>query len=108
MHIVTRKHLLDSEARYPDVATALRAWYKIAASARWRTLVEIRQSFQDADSVDEFVVFNVRHNRYRLITIVHYSPERNGRLTEGHLYIRSFLTHKDYNNKANWNKGVWQ
>jgi mRNA interferase HigB len=106
MHIVTRKHLLDAEARYPDAATELRSWYKIATAARWRTFTEVRQAFQDADAIEEFVVFNIRHNRYRLITIIHYSRDKNGRMTEGHLYIRSFLTHKDYNNKANWNKGA--
>ena len=27
-------------------------------------------------------------------------------LAEGHIYIRSFLTHKQYDNPANWDKGV--
>ncbi|MGO9273788.1 MAG: type II toxin-antitoxin system HigB family toxin [Terriglobia bacterium] len=53
-----------------------------------------------------YVIFNIRRNRYRLVTIVHYSRERYGRLTEGHIYIRRFLTHKQYDNPANWDKGV--
>jgi mRNA interferase HigB len=41
-----------------------------------------------------------------LITIIHYGREKEGRLTMGHLYIRSFLTHQEYDNRSNWNKGV--
>jgi len=106
MHVITRKHLLDAAERFPDAAKELQAWYKIVTTARWRSFTDVRQVFQDADAVDEYVVFNIRRNRYRLITIIHYSRMKNGRLTEGHVYIRSVLTHKEYNNRKNWNKGV--
>jgi mRNA interferase HigB len=106
MHIVTRKHLAEAESLYREAAKEIRAWYKIASLARWRSFVEVRQVFPDADSVGEYVVFNIRQNRYRLITIIHYSRQKDGRITEGHVYIRSFLTHKEYDNKGTWNKGV--
>jgi mRNA interferase HigB len=106
MHVVTRKHLTDAERRFPDAAKEIRAWYKIARSARWRNFVEVRQVFKDADDIDGYAVFNIRQNRYRLVTIIHYARERNGRLTEGHIYIRSVLTHKQYDNRSNWDKGV--
>jgi mRNA interferase HigB len=73
---------------------------------RWRNFLEVRQLFQDADAVDEYVIFNIRRNRYRLICIIHYAREKDGHLTEGHIYIRSVLTHNAYNDRANWNKGV--
>lgn len=38
--------------------------------------------------------------------IIHYARVKDGRTTEGHIYIRSFLTHKQYDNPANWDKGV--
>ena len=66
----------------------------------------MRQIFKDADAVSDYVVFNIRRNQYRLITIIHYSREKDGRITEGHIYIRSFLTHKQYDNRQNWNKGI--
>ena len=93
---------------YPDAARELRAWFKIATEARWRSFLEVRQSFNDADAVDGFVVFNIRRNRYRLIVVVHYSKVREERLTEGHIYIRSFLTHKQHDDRANWNKGAFK
>jgi len=48
----------------------------------------------DASSVD------------RLVTIIHYSRQKGGRITEGHVYIRSLLTHKQYDDRKNWDKGV--
>jgi mRNA interferase HigB len=106
VNIVTRRHLAEAETRYPDAAKEVRAWGMIAKHSRWRSFVEVRQVFGDADAVNGYVVFNLRRNRYGLITVIHYSRERHGRLTEGHIYIRSFLTHAEYDNKANWDKGV--
>jgi mRNA interferase HigB len=105
MHVVTRRHLLQAEELYPDAAKEIRAWYKIAVSVHWKSFLDVRQVFTDADAVDDYVIFNIRQNRFRLVTIIHYSREKDGRLTQGHIYIRSFLTHKQYDNRANWDKG---
>jgi len=43
---------------------------------------------------DGYAIFNIRQNRYRLVTIIHYAREKDDRITEGHIYIRSFLTHR--------------
>ena len=106
MHVVTRKHLSESEREYPDATRELQAWFAVVKEVRWRNFLEVRQVFKDADDVDGYVIFNIRQNRYRLVTIIHYAREREGRLTEGHIYIRSFLTHSAYDNRAIWDKGV--
>jgi mRNA interferase HigB len=106
MHVVTEKHLNRAAEQYPDAAKEIMAWRKIAKAARWRNFVEVRQVFKDADDVDGYVIFNIRQNRYRLVTIIHYSRDKGSRITEGHIYIRSFLTHKQYDNQGNWDKGV--
>lgn len=106
MHIITEKHLNQAAAQYPDAAKEIAAWRKIVKAARWRNFVEVRQVFKHADTVKGYVIFNIRQNRYRLVTIIHYSRMKDGRLTEGHVYIRSFLTHKEYDDPANWDKGV--
>jgi mRNA interferase HigB len=104
MHVVTLKHLHEASVRYKDAAKEIAAWYKIVTQVRWTSFVEVRQIFPDADNVDGYVIFNIRRNRYRLITVIHYAKERKGKMTQGHVYIRSFLTHKEYNDKANWDK----
>ena len=60
--------------------------------------------FQDADTMGNYVVFNIRRNRYRLITVIHYAKTQDDRQTGGHIYIRSLLTHQEYNNPANWDR----
>ena len=108
MHVVTRKHLIDAERDYPDATNEIRAWYQIVSQVSWKSLLEVKRVFTDADGVDGYVIFNIRHNRYRLVTIIHYAREKDGRTTSGHIYIRSFLTHKEYDNRQNWDKGVKQ
>jgi len=73
-------------------------------AVRWHNFEELRSIFRDADYVDGYVVFNIRQNRYRLITVIHYAKTTQERQTEGHIYIRSFLTHKEYDNRSNWDK----
>ena len=60
-----------------------------------QNFVEVASSTADADK-NGFVVFNIRHNRYRLITAVHYAKVIEGKLTLGHVYIGAFLSHRDY------------
>lgn len=104
MHVVTLKHLSEASAKYPDAKKEIAAWCEIVRSVRWTSFVDVRKVFNDADAVDDYVFFNIRHNRYRLVTVIHYARERNGRNTMGHTYIRSFLTHKQYDDRANWDK----
>jgi mRNA interferase HigB len=106
MQVVTRKHLAEAAAQYPDAGREIWAWYRIANDARWRNFVEVRAAVEDADSVDGYVIFNLRRNRYRLVTVVHYAREKEGRIAMGRVYVRSFLTHCQYDSKANWDKGV--
>ena len=103
MHVISRSHLKKDGEQYRDAAQEIGAWYKIVKQAKWRNFVEVRQTFKDADNVGKYVVFNIRHNRYRLITGIHYCREIEGGITEGHVYIKHFLTHREYDD---WNKGV--
>ena len=96
MHIVTRRHLSEAIKNYPDAANEIKAWVGIVETVRWHSFAEVRGMFKDADLVDGYVIFNIRQNRYRLITVVHYSKTTDEKQTEGHVYIRSFLTHKEY------------
>jgi len=104
VHIVTRKHLREAIERYPDAANEIKAWVSIVKAVRWHNIVEVRTMFKDADAVGGYVIFNIRQNRYRLVTVIHYARTTDGKKTEGHVYIRSFLTHKEYENRNNWDR----
>lgn len=90
--------------RYPDAANEIKAWIAVVEAVRWHNIDEVRSIFKDADPVAGYVVFNIRHNRYRLITVIHYAKTAKERQTQGHVYIRSFLTHKEYDNRSNWDR----
>jgi mRNA interferase HigB len=90
--------------RYPDAANEIQAWTALVGAVRWHNFEDVRRMFKDADAVDGYVIFNIRHNRYRLITVIHYAKTMTERKTEGHVYIRSFLTHKEYDNRSNWDR----
>ena len=104
VHIVTRKHLRQAMEAYPDAANEIAAWTAVVEVVRWHNFDEVRRTFKDADSVEGYVIFNIRHNRYRLVTAVHYAKTTKERQTQGHVYIRSFLTHKEYDNRSNWDR----
>jgi len=104
VHIVTLKHLRQAIERYPDAANEIKAWTAIVEAVRWHNFDDVRGMFQDADFVDGYMIFNIRQNRYRLITVIHYAKTTKERQTQGHVYIRSFLTHKEYDNRSNWDR----
>ena len=82
----------------------MEAWTGIIETVRWHNFAQVREMFQDADAVNGYVVFNIRRNRYRLITVIHYAKTTEEKYTDGHVYIRSFLTHKEYDNPSNWDR----
>jgi mRNA interferase HigB len=102
--IVTRRHLSEAMKRYPDAANEIQAWVGIVERVRWHNFDEVRGMFKDADNVHGYVIFDIRRNRYRLITVIHYAKTTKEMQTAGHVYIRSFLTHKEYNSRSNWDR----
>lgn len=51
------------------------------------------QTFNTADYVDGFTVFDVGGNQYRIATVIHYDKQRN--------YVRAVMTHAEYD-RNNW------
>ena len=95
---------VPSDVLYPDAANEIGTWAAIVKAVRWHNFQEVRGTFGDADNVRGYVIFNIRQNRYRLITVIHYAKTTAQKRTQGHVYIRSFLTHKEYDNPGNWDK----
>jgi mRNA interferase HigB len=104
VHIGTRKHLREAMQEYPDAANEIKAWVAIVEGVGRHNFAEVRLMFRDADYVNGYVVFNIRRNRYRLITVIHYAKTTDEKQTEGHIYIRSFLTHKEYSDPRKWDR----
>lgn len=94
MHVISRKALRQFWEIYPDSRSSLLHWYKTITKHDFFTFNEIRATFPTADKVDDFIVFNISGNKYRLITSIHFN--------RGKVYIRHVLTHSEYD------KGAWK
>lgn len=94
MHVISRKALRLFWERHPDSQTALARWLKVMRHTDFRSFSELRATFPSADTVDDWIVFNIGGNKYRLIASIHF--------TRGKVYIRHVLTHQEYN------RGTWK
>ena len=70
------------------MAITLAMWRTAIAAARWSNLAQLKADFPSADYVPPFTMFNVKGNRYRLITLIDY--------TEQVVVVRDVLTHATY------------
>ena len=96
MNVISKRGLsLLLKGKAPEVSGEVASWFKTATAARWDNIQDIRQSFPDADQVGQVLVFNIRHNRYRLIATVFYRSRT--------IYIKALLTHKEYD-REEWKK----
>jgi mRNA interferase HigB len=88
MHVISRKKLKEAASRHADLEAALDAWFRIAKRSFWHDLADVRRTFATADAVERWTVFNIKGNKYRIITEINYRFRR--------IYIRHILTHADY------------
>lgn len=95
MNVISQRGLREMLARAPDAADEAVHWYKTARKAEWRNLADVRRQFSSADQVGNLLVFNIRHNRYRLIVKVDFRTAR--------VFVKALLTHKEYD-REEWKK----
>jgi mRNA interferase HigB len=95
MHVISRKKLKEAAERHADIAKPLDAWFRIAKTATWTNLSDVRGTFSSVDSVGKWTVFNIKGNQYRLITEINYTGKR--------IYIRYVLTHAQYD-RGGWKR----
>jgi mRNA interferase HigB len=93
MIILHAPRLDEYAAQHADAASALSAWLNVAQHAQWRNLMEVRQTYAHADAVKLpsgriVTVFNIKGNRYRLLTAIDYPMAV--------VNILGFLTHAEY------------
>jgi mRNA interferase HigB len=93
VHVISKKLLREFWTRHADAEEALRAWYRAAEKANWGNLLEIREQFPTTNSVEQWTVFDIRGNRYRLITRISYRSHT--------IFVRAVLTHAEYD-RGNW------
>jgi mRNA interferase HigB len=89
VHVISMKKLRAFWAKHPKAEEPLTAWYRVAEKADWLGPNDIRNTYRSADPIgDEFVVFDICHNDYRLVVRVNYARST--------VYIWDVYTHADY------------
>ena len=91
MRIISRKtlRLFWERPEYADSEQALRAWFREASNADWKTPADIKAAYRSASLVgNDRVVFNIAGNKYRLVVRVNYAYRV--------VYIRFLGTHRQY------------
>ena len=94
MHVISKKKLRGFWAKHPRAKAALEAWYQIARTAEWESFADVRQTFNTADQVGRFTVFDIGGNKFRLIAVIHFNRDK--------VFIRHVLTHAEYD------EGKWK
>ncbi len=83
---------------FPQSRIHLEAWLTIAKHAKWKTYLDVRQSFPGTDPVKvasgkTVYVFNFIGNAYRMICAIHFNT--------GKVFMLRFMTHANYS-KEKW------
>jgi mRNA interferase HigB len=90
--------LREAAKRYSGSESGLDAWYRIAKSAEWRSLQDVRKTYASAYGVNvgskTYTVFNIAGNKLRLLTSIVYRYQT--------IYVKHVLTHAEYD------KGAWK
>lgn len=88
MHVISLKRLREFFSTHTDAESSLMSWYKTAKKADWQNLAEVKQVYPAADLVGRYTVFNIRGNKYRLITRINYRSQT--------LFIMAVMKHEEY------------
>ena len=82
---------MEESARHSEWGASLNAWFKITENADWNNFAEVRANWRNSDVVGPFVIFDISHNKCRLIATIKYKWKM--------VYIRHILSHADYDQK---------
>ena len=71
MDVVGREVPEAFKSNYPDVRNQVDAWLQEAIEATWKTFNELKERYPSSSILsDNRVVFNLKGNKYRLLTRV--------------------------------------
>jgi mRNA interferase HigB len=94
MHIISHKAIPQFCETHRQADGPLNLWYKVARRAMWNSFIDLKRTFNTADWVAPYIVFDIGGNKFRLIAEINFRRQV--------LFIRRILTHKEYE------KGAWK
>ncbi len=91
MQIIGLKKIDEAMRKHTEWRASLKRWKTIVAAADWTCKSDIQQTLNTADPVGRYVVFNIAHNKARLISIVDFTGKS--------VTIKEIVRHADYDEK---------
>lgn len=88
MRVISNKALTDFSTSHMGASAPLQAWRKIIESRSFVSFADIKAIFNATDKVDDYYIFDIGGNKYRVVTAIHFDHQK--------LYIRRVFTHKEY------------
>lgn len=86
--IISPKKIREAIAEHNEWKASLISWRKIVKYADWKHYEDVKRSWRNCDKVGTCVVFDIQHNKCRLIARIFYEAHR--------VYIVHILSHVDY------------
>jgi mRNA interferase HigB len=94
VHVISPKRIREAYARHPEWSASLKTWLRISKTSRWKNSADIKQTWSKFEKVGICYVFDIMHNRCRLIAHVDFTYQL--------IFVRSVLSHAEYD------KGAWK
>jgi mRNA interferase HigB len=89
MRVVNIKLLHEFSTAHPDAKSALNSWLAELEEADWETPIDLKSRYPSASILSgKRVVFNIKWNRYRVLTLIDYES--------GVVILKEFGTHAEY------------
>lgn len=85
--------LRDFWLKHPASEKPLRYWHSVVEHSDFNDFHDVRETFNSADYVTPYTVFDIGGNNYRVIVVIRYRFKK--------IYVHDVLTHREYDN---WNK----
>lgn len=94
MRIIAKKTLKEFWFKHKDSEEQLTEWYHVVSFVSWKSPHDVKLLYPDADNIgNNRIVFNICHNKYRLIVVFKYNIQM--------AYIRFIGTHEAYDKIKN-------
>jgi len=92
VNVISLKHIQDFGKKFADSRDALFGWYYETCDAEWNTPQDIKNRYRTASFLgNNLVIFNIKGNKYRLVTKVSYQNRT--------VMIKWIGTHAEYDKK---------
>ena len=89
MRIVAKKTIIDFYKKHKEAKSQINAWYYEVKNSSWDNPAQVKEKYGNASIIgDNKVVFNIKGNRYRLVTKINYKLKI--------VFIKFIGTHKAY------------